>query len=79
MVLKPRKSNEVSTLNFITELWDETEQNQIRGIIETSAEIEDILQNICNTKAIELSKAINALGTSVIFLIVYAISTFFYF
>lgn len=78
LVLKPREASEVSTLNFINELRNEKKEHQIRRIIETSAEIEDELQDICRKKALGLSKAITALGISVMILIIYTILTFFY-
>ncbi len=74
LVLKPRDAHEPSTLNLITDLKDEDEDVQISRILQTHAEIEDELQDICMEKALELNKAIVGLGFSVILLIIYTIS-----
>lgn len=76
LVLKPLETYTPSTLNFINDFWNETPVNQIRGILNTSAVIEDELQNVCDAKALKLTKSVKFLGYSVIILTVYALSTF---
>jgi Ca2+/Na+ antiporter len=77
VVLKPRKAHEPSTLKLIEQLKNEEKKVQISRILQTHAEIEDELQNICTDKASELHKAVTTLGISVILLILYNIITFF--
>lgn len=76
LILKPREAHEPSTLNLITDLKDEDEDVQISRILQTHAEIENELQDVCTGKASELDKAIVGLGFSVILLIIYTIFTF---
>ena len=75
VVLKPRKAHEPSTLMLIEQLKNEKKNVQISRILQTHAEIEDELQDICIDKASWLDKAVITLGVSVILLIIYNIIT----
>ena len=73
VVLRPRKAHTPSTLYLIEQLKDEDKNVQISRILQTHAEIEDELQDICTDKASWLDKAVRTLGISVILLIIYNI------
>ncbi|HII01154.1 TPA: hypothetical protein HA351_05740 [Methanosarcinaceae archaeon] len=75
-VLEPRNTYELSTLNFISDLDDENDERQVCGIIGTSAEIEDELQDICNEKANKLWNAIRGLQVSIVFMSLYSATAF---
>lgn len=77
VVLKPQKAHEPSTLKLIEQLKNENKDVQISRILQTHAEIEDELQDICSEKASELNKAVKLFGVSVILLIIFSIITFF--
>lgn len=77
IVLRPRKVHELSTQILIDELKTENPEYQVSRTIASSAKIEDELQDICNSKAFELSRAIQALGISVMVLILFSLSIYF--
>lgn len=74
-VIRTRKASVLSTRFLINDLVNEKPERQIRGIIGTIAESESNIQAVCAIKAKELTRAVFALGFSIILLISYSLST----
>jgi len=70
--IKIREMDALSSRLLIDHLRDKEPTRQISGIIGTIAEAEKDVRTVCNSKAEELERAVYALGSGVILLIIYA-------
>lgn len=75
IVIRTRIGTQLSTKILIERLKNVEPEHQIGGVLSTIAELEYRLQGVCNNKANELTRAVYALGLSVILLAIYVIST----
>jgi uncharacterized membrane protein YkgB len=78
LVIRVKMGEFLSTELLIEDFKDVKKEDQIRGIIVTTAKVEKSLRDCCSQKANELRYAVYALGISIVLLILYSVVYVYY-